>query len=914
MSSTNIKTFNKVIDMIADTTLTAGNICETLGYHEAGDGGGARYTVVVPEDGEVANGGSVITLAATGANNENLVARFMDEGKPVNVLQFGAKNTYKYFNDRNILPRNDSTAIQAAIDYTNEKLFANVGSYNTENVMRIVIPGGHYFIQDQIWMPPYMQMQLDGNVLFDSFVDARNEELYRYDAETNEFIKIEDIKDDNGEIVRTADSQIFEEKEVFARTNDFCGKDRHSTYDDEYYVFKKGTLKICHDFENKSLDIKDGNGNVVGTVNYNSIRSPFIRSEIDYNSDGEAVGIAFHKHRTVEGASTEREVFCGTGKLTIMNKTYVNKSKNEKKRPCYQCGIEIGSTEEYAGMKKYDTETFPNISTNSLATPYKHFGYNNLRFSNLVINNFFIGFLSNAHSFYTNVFKDTEFFDNTIAFQHGVYSENELISEENVTPSIGILGLTSVDCGEMNHFRDCLFTGNDIDVNILLSAFSATFTSCHFDFDSCIFRASYRTNLVVDKCHIEGVGKRLRDKYFPLGTVVTEEMTNRFNNRATENYLDEFVGILYAKPITKFKLSGSGNPVQLDQYSYVDLNITSSRIVDNNYLPWSMFSFYNKGEATTSDGHQRSHVYLNNNTYTYGNGYPLCYFVTEKDGILHSPFLLSEFPEVEYSGSDVWTEEKAIQNIPVICRDSNEWASFIDNNKPRRTHRFLSNRTLALKNPYFQNLAYDDNGKISGISDGNDNDYDYGSDVILDTDNANPFCKYDTNAKVLKIKDILRVTGSNNVQTQDDSSTPTVITIGFDNDMIDCKQFDTISAALVTDIVTYSTTHTRDKNNMLVAKDTPNVHQIVFVEYDNESNVLGKYKYDVEYKVDDSNEIIFMFSNVATTSCKHTVVNKMADKIMIQVDFNRAIIEYPEADAYGDSYTSLYALLVEKNK
>lgn len=80
-----IKVFTDVASMVADTTLTKGMSCQTLGYFDSEDGGAALYVV---KDGELTeDGGSVIELS-----NGLYACLVADEGH-INVLQWGwAKN------------------------------------------------------------------------------------------------------------------------------------------------------------------------------------------------------------------------------------------------------------------------------------------------------------------------------------------------------------------------------------------------------------------------------------------------------------------------------------------------------------------------------------------------------------------------------------------------------------------------------------------------------------------------------------------------------------------------------------------------------------------------------------------------------------------------------------------------------
>lgn len=78
-----IKAFTDVASMRADTTLTKGMSCQTLGYFDSEDGGAALYVI---KDGELSDdGGSVIELS-----NGLYACLVADEGH-INVLQWGWK-------------------------------------------------------------------------------------------------------------------------------------------------------------------------------------------------------------------------------------------------------------------------------------------------------------------------------------------------------------------------------------------------------------------------------------------------------------------------------------------------------------------------------------------------------------------------------------------------------------------------------------------------------------------------------------------------------------------------------------------------------------------------------------------------------------------------------------------------------
>ena len=76
------KSYDTVADMQADTTLTAGMICHTLGFHAAGDGGAAWYKV---ESTGTANGMDVLALSS------GIAVLQIDD--TYNPCQYGADST-----------------------------------------------------------------------------------------------------------------------------------------------------------------------------------------------------------------------------------------------------------------------------------------------------------------------------------------------------------------------------------------------------------------------------------------------------------------------------------------------------------------------------------------------------------------------------------------------------------------------------------------------------------------------------------------------------------------------------------------------------------------------------------------------------------------------------------------------------
>lgn len=74
-----------VVDMAADASLQPGNVVHTEGYYAVRDGGATRYRVYAGGTFPEADGGTVITLSASGSQ----AARIPDSDK-INVVQYGA--------------------------------------------------------------------------------------------------------------------------------------------------------------------------------------------------------------------------------------------------------------------------------------------------------------------------------------------------------------------------------------------------------------------------------------------------------------------------------------------------------------------------------------------------------------------------------------------------------------------------------------------------------------------------------------------------------------------------------------------------------------------------------------------------------------------------------------------------------
>lgn len=86
-TTSEIKTYPSIAEMINDTSIQLYDVVETLGYYSAGDGGGATYDIAdaTLSDDDAVDGGSVINL-----NHADLQAILRKSGT-VSARQFGIR-------------------------------------------------------------------------------------------------------------------------------------------------------------------------------------------------------------------------------------------------------------------------------------------------------------------------------------------------------------------------------------------------------------------------------------------------------------------------------------------------------------------------------------------------------------------------------------------------------------------------------------------------------------------------------------------------------------------------------------------------------------------------------------------------------------------------------------------------------
>lgn len=132
-------TYNTVAELKAAENIVNGSKCETLGYHEVNDGGGAIYKIRNITNEDVVDEGSIIAL-----HNELLVAELIVNAD-INIKQFGAYGDGLH---------DDSDYIQNAIDYgfskgIDVKVPATIAYYKITRPLVIeTAPAG---IGDQYW-------------------------------------------------------------------------------------------------------------------------------------------------------------------------------------------------------------------------------------------------------------------------------------------------------------------------------------------------------------------------------------------------------------------------------------------------------------------------------------------------------------------------------------------------------------------------------------------------------------------------------------------------------------------------------------------------------------------------------------------------------------------------------------------
>ena len=145
------KMYTTVAAMVADTTLTSGQVCGTLGFYAKSDGGAAVYTIRQLASGETADGATTILL------DSGLVAEINILGDVVNMLQVGAKTGNNTFDNAPVL--------QKAITYIYTKFpCTNMTGGHNRGGGTVYFPGGlYYFLTGEIDINGYFNLTIAGD-------------------------------------------------------------------------------------------------------------------------------------------------------------------------------------------------------------------------------------------------------------------------------------------------------------------------------------------------------------------------------------------------------------------------------------------------------------------------------------------------------------------------------------------------------------------------------------------------------------------------------------------------------------------------------------------------------------------------------------------------------------------------------
>lgn len=149
------KSYDNIAAMKADTTLKAGDICQTLGYYEINDGGGAKYRITTLNGNNYENNANFYHTL-----NNNLYASIIqnDDGY-LNIKQFGAKANGE---------DDDTDILQKVID----KVRNDFQTKKSLGVIKtIILPGGSYKITRTIVVSPFVKIKTTGYVVLKSYVE-----------------------------------------------------------------------------------------------------------------------------------------------------------------------------------------------------------------------------------------------------------------------------------------------------------------------------------------------------------------------------------------------------------------------------------------------------------------------------------------------------------------------------------------------------------------------------------------------------------------------------------------------------------------------------------------------------------------------------------------------------------------------
>ena len=157
----------------------------------------------------------------------------------------------------------------------------------------------------------------------------------------------------------------------------------------------------------------------------------------------------------------------------------------------------------------------------------------------------------------------------------------------------------------------------------------------------------------------------------------------------------------------------------------------------------------------------------------------------------------------------------------------------------------------------------------------------------------------------------------NKVDVDKNSSTTPVpsykVTFSLDDDKIKCEKGDVLTAALVTDMVTFNSHFYDDEQGKQCEEISLFNHHIRFIELGEDDEQYGKYDYEVPYCISNKSDVYDYFAEccVSTSACQHTVRDSRTSKVRLEIDYYRSVVLTHEDMDNSSSY--LYGVLVEKN-
>lgn len=866
------KEFGSLDELRNSNSVAEGDVCSTCGYYTAGDGGAAKYRIICAGKDEYSdNGGDTvkITGASISDTTKALFGVMLHTGDDVNILQFGAKNIKAKSSDAPNDLRDDSPAIQHAIEYVKSRIGKKDNEFQLPSTV-VKIPAGTYYLKTQIKMPPYLQMYLMGNVQFISYVDEGDVQLYT--LKDSSFIPVgkkddayyrkelfeklpdslfeetsSDATDTSTAATETStsgtDASVAETEVPTAEENPSSTATDNATSDSKasmhrFAVFRKGAIKICYD--------RNADNMIIDPFKDNTVLPGCIKSQC-FGGPGSLTLFNKIKNKAVYGAEASSSV------------SVLDADEEKFLPPAYACGIEVGSLED---RLLFDKEKRENKSN-----PQPKYYY--LNFDKVKICNYNVGLLAHPFFYYSNVFENMEFSQNRIGYCVGTYSLDESGLKLNGADAC-IVGEGGHETGEMLHFRDSLFTGNYVDCRFLVSGTTHTFTECHFDFDNCIFHAPFRSSIFVKNCHIEGVGRKLFDKY-DSGKYLKLQRVSSFNERSSEYPWNEYYGILYAKPLVKF--TGTSAP-----RDYVNLSITDSTICDYYYASVPMFVFENNSGGEKNWGHPNSCIILKNNSLHNGANQPIAHTCSVRNSAVYSGFMLPDY---------ISSEGNIAQNVSIVSEGNREWVGF-----PKDGHvhnyRFLSYRTLANKYPLFQNISYSKEKGWSGVEVSGD------KNVGLNSNGGYPLIEYNNASKNTGMcaKAFTYKCDVYNTDVEYSGSTNKHIRLKFENG-VRCGENDAFRIACVAGTIPVNVKRISLNNESEIGYELENLsYKLSVTEYDINGNNLGVYDYELPFnhKIDGiptnvvKAEKFVYYTNPCSAAAKHCVKNSDAVRLGFALD------------------------------